>query len=119
MTQAVDILDDDAAFRESLAFLLAAHGFDVTTHADPEAFLQTVSDRVPECLVCDIRMPGMSGLEVIRSLRAQGLQTRVILITGHADAVLLDRAAEAGATLVLEKPFPPQQLIEALGAQPA
>ena len=114
MTQAVDILDDDAGFRESLAFLLSAHGFAVTTHSDPSAFLQTVSGRGPDCLVCDSRMPGLSGLEVIRALRAQGATTPVILITGHAEAPLLDSAAEAGATLVLEKPFPPQSLIHAL-----
>lgn len=114
MTQAVDILDDDGAFRESLAFLLSAHGFAVTTHSDPSAFLQTLSDREPDCLVCDIRMPGVGGLEVIRALRAQGAKTQVILITGHADAALIDRAADAGATLVLEKPFPPQALIDAL-----
>ncbi|AQR63221.1 hypothetical protein BZG35_17385 [Brevundimonas sp. LM2] len=114
MTHAVEILDDDAAFRESLAFLLEAHGFVVTTHADPSTFMQGVADRAPDCLVCDIRMPGMSGVEVARALRAEGLNTRVILITGHADPALLERAAEAGATLVLEKPFPPQQLIDAL-----
>lgn len=110
----VDVLDDDTAFRDSLGFLLSAHGFAVTTHDDPAAYLETVSSRASACLICDIRMPGISGLDVVRALGALGLRTRVILITGHADPALLDRALEAGAACVLEKPCPPQRLISAL-----
>lgn len=113
---AIDILDDDAQFRESLAFMLSAHGFVVTTHADPGVFLESLADRKPDCLVCDIRMPGMGGLEVTRALRAQGHAFSVILITGHADSGLVERGLQAGATQVLEKPFRPQQLISALNA---
>lgn len=111
---AVHIVDDDAPFRDSLAFALMAHGFDVTTHGDPAAFLLALPDSGPACVVCDIRMPGLSGIEVSRALRSRAVPVHVILVTGHADRELVARATEAGAILVLEKPFAPQRLIEVL-----
>ncbi|ADL00500.1 response regulator transcription factor [Brevundimonas subvibrioides] len=111
---AIHIVDDDAPFRDSLAFALMAHDFDVTSHGDPAAFLLALPEDQPACVVCDIRMPGLSGIEVARALRARVVPVHVILVTGHADRDLVARATEAGAMLVLEKPFAPQRLIEVL-----
>lgn len=112
----IQILDDDAPFRESLAFMLEARGFMVTTHGDPAAFLRDFDETEPVCVICDIRMPGLGGIEVARALKAREGAIHVILITGHADAGLVDRATAAGARLVLEKPFPPARLLAALTA---
>lgn len=108
---AIHILDDDAPFRESLAFMLSAHGFGVTTHGDPLTFLRAFSTAESCCVICDIRMPGISGVEVTRRLRSRGFDAGIILITGHADAALVELASKAGATLLLEKPFPAATLI--------
>lgn len=113
---AVHIVDDDAAFRDSLAFALMTHGFDVTTHGDPAAFLLAISATEPACVVCDIRMPGLNGIEVTQALQGRAVPVHVILVTGHADRALVARATDAGAMLVLEKPFAPQRLIEVLVA---
>lgn len=110
----IHVVDDDAPFRRSLGFVLSANGFDVALHADPAAFLDSFRDDGPAGLICDMRMPGMSGLDVARVLRARGACLPIILITGHADGALVRAAVEAGATAVLEKPFPPQRLIDAL-----
>lgn len=110
----IHILDDDAPFRESLAFALSANGFEVSIHADPEAFLRESADAGPACVICDIRMPGLSGIEVTQALRARAAATHVILVTGHADASLVRRAMDAGADRVLEKPFPTQRLVAIL-----
>jgi two-component system, LuxR family, response regulator FixJ len=112
----IHILDDDRSFRDSLAFVLEARGLEVSTHGDPVAFLDKFADAGPACVICDIRMPGLNGIEVAAALKARNPGTHVILITGHADAALVDRATAAGARLVLEKPFPPQQLFAALTA---
>lgn len=110
----IDILDDDPPFRDSLAFMIAAHGFKVATHSDPLQFLRDFSDAEPSCVICDIRMPVMSGVEVTRALRARNIAAPVILITGHADPALVDYALRAGASLLLEKPVAPQHLVAAL-----
>ena len=111
----IHIVDDDAPFRESLAFILKAQGFPVTTHGDPVAFLSGLDEAAePTCVICDIRMPGLGGIDVARALKARNAATHVILITGHADAALVARATAAGALIVLEKPFPPPQLLAVL-----
>lgn len=110
----IHVVDDDAPFRKSLGFVLSAHGYDVALHADPAAFLESFRDDGPVGLICDMRMPGMSGLDVTRALRARGARLPIILVTGHADGALMNAALEAGATAVLEKPFPPQRLIDEL-----
>lgn len=107
----VHILDDDAPFRDSLAFSLSVHGLTVTTHGEPLAFLSTFSNAEPSCVICDIRMPGMSGIEVTRALRGRGVTDTIILVTGHADETLVQHALNEGANVCLEKPFPPARLI--------
>lgn len=110
----IHVVDDDAPFRESLAFILEARGFPVTTHGDPTAFLSSFNETGPACVICDIRMPGLGGIEVARALKARNAATHVILVTGHADPGLVERATAAGALRVLEKPFPPPQLLAVL-----
>ncbi|MFN3669643.1 MAG: response regulator transcription factor [Brevundimonas sp.] len=110
----IHIVDDDAAFRDSLAFMLVARGYPVTTHGDPTVFLRGFEAAEPACVICDIRMPGMGGVEVAQALKARNAAIHVILITGHADASLIERATAAGALLVLEKPFSPPQLLAAV-----
>lgn len=113
---AIHIVDDDAPFRDSLGFVLSAHGYDVATYGDPADFLRRFVDDRLACIICDIRMSGMSGIEVARTLRKRGIGASIILVTGHADPALVEHALQAGAALVLEKPFPPQRLIAALNA---
>ncbi|CAN5369074.1 hypothetical protein BH09PSE1_BH09PSE1_23080 [soil metagenome] len=112
----VHILDDDAPFRESLGFLLSAHGYHVTLYAEPAEFLRDHVEDRQACIICDVRMPGMGGIEVARALRERGVNSRIILITGHADPSLVERGLKAGASLLLEKPFAPRRLLEALEA---
>src|ERR1700678_3450487 len=111
----VHIVDDDEAIRESLAFLLAAADLAPQTHATALAFLDKVDPDRPACVVTDLQMPGMSGIDLLREIAARRLPIRVIAMTGHGD---LPRAVEAlrlGAFDFLEKPFRDEDLLESVG----
>ena len=112
----IHIVDDDAAFRRSLVFLFESVGWQVATHASAEDFLSTAptTDTIA-CLVLDIRMPMMSGLELQQVLRSRGWAVPVVFITGHGDVELAVHAMKHGACDFLEKPFKDQALLDAVG----
>ncbi len=100
----VFIVDDSSAARESLAAMLKARGVVVQTYASAKQFLADV-DRISQgCLIVDVRMPGMTGLELQQQLQANGILLAVIMVTGHGDVQMAVRAMQAGAVAYLEKP---------------
>ena len=110
------VIDDDAAFRRSLVFLLESMGWAVASHASAEDFLAaTPKPAAIACLVLDIRMPMMSGLELQQVLRSRGWAVPVVFITGHGDVELAVQAMKHGACDFLEKPFKDQALLDAVG----
>ncbi len=117
MTQpVVHLVDDDAAVRGALALLLRTVGMMVEEHADPAAFLARLPGVPPGCLVLDLRMPVMSGLQLQERLLAQGCDWPVILLTGHGGLDACRRAFKAGAVDFLSKPVDEEALIEAVQA---
>jgi FixJ family two-component response regulator len=110
----IHLLDDDAAVRDSLALLLSTVGLRVQTWADPQTFLEHFARDSIGAIVLDVRMPGISGLTVLDTLVAQGVDQPVILLTGHGTVDMCRRAFKAGAAEFLEKPVNDEALIEAL-----
>ena len=108
----VFVVDDDAAIRDSLRWLVESIGLSVRTFENAAAFLDAYSPDQPGCLVVDVRMPGMSGLELQEQLNARGITLPVIVISGHADVPMAVRAMKGGAVDFLQKPFDDQVLIE-------
>ena len=103
--QRVHIVDDDEALRDSLVWLLESQGFAVTAYASAEAFLAACHDDMAGCLVLDVRMPGMSGLELYEQLCARHCTLPVVFITGHGDVPMAVAALKKGAVDFIEKPF--------------
>ena len=110
----VHVIDDDEAMRESLAFLLDAAGIHVRTYESAVAFLERAADLSAGCIITDVRMPEMSGLELIRRLKERGIAQPVIVITGHGDVPLAVEAMKAGVIDFLEKPFDDEALLQAV-----
>lgn len=108
----VFVVDDDPAMRESLRWLIESVGLRVETFATGNEFLQQYHPSRGGCLVLDVRMPGMSGLELQEKLRSQGVRLPVIILTGHADVPMAVRALKAGAMDFVEKPFSDQLLLD-------
>ena len=102
---AVHVVDDDVAVRKSLAFLLASEGLPVQLHESASAFLETCTGGAAGCIVTDVRMPGIDGIELIRRLKERGIALPIIVITGHADVPMAVEAMKEGAVDFLEKPF--------------
>jgi FixJ family two-component response regulator len=119
----VYIVDDDASVRDSLALLLSLRGYATLVFAQGEDFLGALRPDWSGCVVADIRMPGMSGLELQERLHAQAPTLPVIVITAHGDVTAARRAFLAQAVDFIEKPFDAEQLIaaieRALASQPA
>lgn len=112
----IHIVDDDEAIRRSLSFMLKTAGYPVQLYADGESFLKA-ADHVEEgCVLLDVRMPGIDGMEVQRRLRARGIMLPVVIMTGHGDVDLAVAAMKAGATDFLEKPFEKAALIDCLSS---
>lgn len=110
----IHVIDDDESLRHALVRLLEAAGFEARGHASAGDFLlQPVPDR-PGCLLLDVRMPGTSGLTVLDTLVAQGVEQPVIMLTGHGTVDLCRRAFKSGAFEFLEKPVDEERLLEAL-----
>jgi two-component system response regulator FixJ len=107
----VVVIDDDDAVLDSLAVLLEAAGFTVATFDRAPAFLRRHQEHPAACVVTDVRMPDMDGLELIEALRRQGPLPPLIVVTGHADVAMAVRAMKLGARDFLEKPFDPDRLI--------
>jgi two-component system response regulator FixJ len=101
----VHVIDDDEAMRESLAFLLKSAKVDVETYPDAASFLDRLPGLKAGCVVTDVRMPGMSGIELLKRLRELNNSMPVIVITGHGDVPLAVEAMKLGAHDFLEKPF--------------
>jgi two-component system response regulator FixJ len=110
----IHVIDDDAAMRDSLMFLLDVNGFASVAFESSNAFLSKVASQAPVCIVSDIRMPGMNGIELVRKLRSDGDPCPVILITGHGDVALAVEAMKAGAADFIEKPFDDAVLLDAI-----
>jgi two-component system response regulator FixJ len=101
----VHVVDDDVAVRQSLSFLLASDGLLVRLHESASAFLESVREAPTGCIVTDVRMPGIDGIEFLRRLKARGFALPVIVMTGHADVPLAVEAMKEGAVDFVEKPF--------------
>jgi two-component system response regulator FixJ len=110
----VYIVDDEAAIRDSLAMLLGAVGLATRCYASAKDFLAQYREDSRACLVADVRMPGLSGLELQEALRSRGAELPVIVITGHGDVAMAVRAMKAGASDFIEKPFNDQVMIDAV-----
>ena len=108
----VFIVDDDDAVRESLAFLMKSIGQKAESFPNAQAFLDTWNTNRAGCLVLDIRMPGMSGLELQDKLKDMGSILPIIFITGHGDVPMAVKAIKAGAADFVQKPFRDQELID-------
>ncbi|KAA3627025.1 MAG: DNA-binding response regulator [Proteobacteria bacterium] len=111
-TSVVFIVDDDRAVRESLSLILEVAGWAVEDYASAEAFLDAYQDDRPACLLLDVRMPGMSGLELQKRLAERGVALPIIFISGHADVPTSVSAMRSGALDFLEKPFRKEQLLQ-------
>jgi two-component system response regulator FixJ len=110
----VHLIDDDEAVRQSLAFLLTSAGFAIRTYASATAFLDALVAVQPGCIVTDVRMPGLSGLDLQRELINRRIGLPVIVMTGHGDVKLAVGAMKAGAVDFIEKPFQDDTLIAAI-----
>src|SRR5277367_2075939 len=110
----IHVIDDDAAMRDSLAFLLDVNGFRPMVYDSAIAFLDEIAVDASACVVSDIRMPGMNGIELVRRLKNEGSACPVILITGHGDVALAVEAMKAGAADFIEKPFDDVVLLGAI-----
>lgn len=110
----VFVIDDDQSVRESLRNLLRSVGLSVRTHESAQEFLAAERPDVPACLVLDVRLPGVSGLDLQRQLVHANTQIPIIFITGHGDIRMSVEAMKAGAVEFLTKPFRDQDLLDAV-----
>jgi two-component system response regulator FixJ len=108
------IVDDDPSVRDSLELLVESVGFDVKTYASAQEFLKSATPGATGCLILDIRMPGMSGLDLQERCASAGFFLPIIFITGHGTVPMSVRAMKAGAIDFLEKPFEEQDLLDAI-----
>lgn len=112
--ETVFVVDDDASVRDSLSLMLSLRGYATATFATAEDFISAVHPGWRGCVVLDIRMPGMSGLELQRHLKEHGPSLPVIVITAHGDVAAARQAFLADAVDFIEKPFEPEQLLAAV-----
>jgi len=110
----VFVVDDDSSVRSSLKFLISTVGLQVETFESAETALQKVSPEAPDCLVLDVRLRGLSGLDLQGELAARNCQVPIVFITGHGDIPMTVRAMKAGAVEFLTKPFRDQDLLDAI-----
>jgi RNA polymerase sigma factor (sigma-70 family) len=110
----VFVVDDDRSVRSSLKFLIGSVGLEVESFDSADSFLKRQLPDVPSCLVLDVRLPGLSGLDFQRELAARNIRTPIVFITGHGDIPMSVRAMKAGAVEFLTKPFRDQDLLDAV-----
>jgi len=110
----VHLVDDDAAIRRSAGFMLKTSGYQVRSYESGVELLKSTGELGQGCILLDIRMPGMDGLEVLGALKNKGVTSPVIIMTGHGDVTLAVRAMKAGAIDFIEKPFEKATLLGAL-----
>lgn len=106
----VYVIDDDEAMRDSLNFLLDSAGFGVTLFDDAQAFLDALPGLAFGCVVSDVRMPGLDGIELLKRMKAQQSPFPILIMTGHGDVPLAVEAMKLGAVDFLEKPFDDDRL---------
>jgi FixJ family two-component response regulator len=114
ITDKVFVIDDDQSIREALKSLIRSVRLSVETFASAQEFLQSPRPDVPSCLILDVRMPGLSGLDLQRDLTEANIHIPIIFITGHGDIPMSVRAMKAGAVEFLTKPFRDQDLLDAI-----
>ena len=110
----VHLIDDDDGVRRAVAFLLTTSGYAVRVYESAAAFLEALPTVQPGCIVTDVRMPEMDGLELQRQLKQRGIGLPVIVVTGHGDVPLAVEAMKAGAIDFIEKPFNDEKLLSAI-----
>ena len=110
----IHVIDDDEAVRDSLAFLLESADFKIRTYESALHFLSRLDEVEPGCVVTDVRMPGMSGLELVRELNRRAVHMPVVVITGHGDVPLAVEAMRGGVIDFIEKPFSDDAILSAL-----
>jgi two-component system response regulator FixJ len=110
----VHVVDDDEAMRDSLAFMLEVNGFAPVLHDSADAFLAALPEEAGGCVLTDVRMPGMSGIELARHLIEREFGLPVIVMTGHGDIPLAVEAMKAGIADFIEKPFSDEVLVRAI-----
>jgi two-component system response regulator FixJ len=110
----VHLVDDDGDIRQSLSFMLTSAGFAVRVYASAAAFIEAIATLQSGCVVSDIRMPGVDGIELLRRLKALRIVLPVIIMTGHADVPLAVQAMKEGAFEFIEKPFDADTMISAI-----
>jgi FixJ family two-component response regulator len=114
MPTVISIIDDDASVRAATDNLLSSHGYLVNTFASAEEFLQSGSLEALSCVITDVQMPAMSGLDLLTHMRSHGYNTRFVFITAFPDESVRARALQAGATCFLTKPFSGPALISCI-----
>jgi len=112
----ISIVDDDVALRNSLDDLIRSNGFPTQGFASAEEFMGSNQARDTACLILDVRMPGMSGLDLQRQIVATNLRIPIIFVTAHANDDARARALRGGAVAFLYKPFREEELLDAIGA---
>ena len=112
--QCVHIVDDDEALRDSLAWMLGTAGYRVRAYASAQAFLATGHEGMTGCVLLDVRMPAMSGLELFDALRRQCFALPVIFVTGHGDVPMAVAALKKGAFDFIEKPFGERDIVRVI-----
>ena len=112
----VCVIDDDEGMRESLAFLLRTAQIEANSYPSAKAFLEALPDPSLGCVITDVRMPGLSGIDLLRRLKELKITVPVIVITGHGDVTLAVEAMKIGAVDFLEKPFDDQVLLASVEA---
>lgn len=110
----IAVIDDDQSFRIALVESLSSLGFGVDGYASAEDYIDRIGNKSVDCVVTDIHMPGMSGLDLTNRLAAQGSTTPIVLITARSDRTLEAKAAAAGVACLLRKPFEINDLIECI-----
>lgn len=110
----VHIVDDDDAVRRSAAFMLKHAGYRVEAYASGPEFLKRSKDSERGCVLLDVRMPGMDGLEVQQEMAAHGIDMPVVILTGHGDVGVAVKAMRAGAVNFIEKPYEKEALLQAI-----
>jgi FixJ family two-component response regulator len=110
----VFVVDDDASIRDAVKSLLKSVGLHAESFGSTEEFVSATRPQVPSCLVLDVRLPGMSGLEFQEELEKTGIRIPIIFVTAHGDIPMTSRAMKAGAIEFLTKPFQKQELLEAI-----
>ncbi len=112
----VAIVDDEEGIRKALSRLLRASGLEAESYANGQEFLDAAAEHRPDCVVLDLHMPGMSGLQVLRKLKDAGQRLSIVVITAHDEPETRERCIDAGACAYLRKPLEDRLLLNAISA---